>query len=525
MAGINEDRERHVVPLWRTIATTASRGELTSTKAGAPNQFDDGAADTLRRDWEENPILFVATDFVTVALTLGKFGIATDAAEAILADKKSNTSAREVAELYLNKGIGPTNTDTPAFVGASEHLVSHATESAFYGKIRALKTRLITYPNNPLLWCDLALLYTSLGVHEKAEKAITAAVSLAPQNRYILRSASRFYLHIGQKDRAHRVLRDAPNLKADPWVLSAEIATAAAIGRTSRNIKVAQRMLELGRCTMFHLSELASALGTLESINGKMKSARELISKSLEDPAENAVAQAAWLHRTNDKIGRERDSSQSHEANAWFQWRDAKWRPALTHALKWYSDQPFSSRPAMLASHLASVLLEDYGTGIILAKQGLLSNPDDFTLQNMLAFSYARSGKVEDAAKVYRHVDYARLDVKQRIVWLATWGLIAFRDNNPSVGRQLYSKAIELGKQVGDIRESLARVYYALEEMRIGAADARQIQKEALDGAVVLTDPSLTVVVQRLKTATPGAGLHGNLTPLCTGPSHLKLVY
>ena len=524
MAGINEDRDRQVIPLWRASVETGARGELASSRPAVASRFNDGMVDALKREWEESPLLFVATDLVSVALTLGRFDIAKNAAEAIVVDNKATLSARQVAELYLNKGIAPHRNDPQWAENDVSQDISKSIQDVFHRKISVSKRQLSTYPNNPLLWCNLALLYTSLGVQDKAEKAIRSAVSLAPENRFILRSASRFYLHTGQKDRAHRLLMDAANVRSDPWVLSAEIATGAAIGRTSRNIRIARKMLELQRSTLFHLSELASALGTLESQNGKMKSARDLVTKSLVDPAENAIAQAAWLHRTTGVIGTERELTQSNEANAWFLWGSAKWQPALLQAKQWLYEQPFSSRPAMLASHLASVMMEDYGAGITLANQGLLSNPDDFSLQNLLAFSCARNGMVREAVRIYSRVDQANLDTKQRMVWLATWGLIAFRDNNPEIGRQLYSRAIEIGKKIEDVRvEPLARVYYALEELRIGSKQSEEIRKEAIAGAVVLTHPSLTVVVERLKAAKPQLGVTGSTTPLYT--RHLKLIY
>jgi len=72
------------------------------------------------------------------------------------------------------------------------------------------------------------------------------------------------------------------------------------------------------------------------------------------------IAQAAWLHRTFGGIGVEADSTRSSEANAWFAWRAGNWEPALVYAKQWLADQPFSSRPAMLGSHLVSVVMEDY---------------------------------------------------------------------------------------------------------------------------------------------------------------------
>ncbi len=320
MPGINEDRDRQVIPLWRTFTTTTRRGELTSVSARDEVRFSDDMVATLKQEWEANPILLVASDFVSVALTLGRFEVARQAASEILSNPAAAPSAKEVAELYLVKGKRPlVNEQTLSIVEGEQTTVS--TNNASFQQqlqrgIAEVKRKLTTYPRDAMSWCNLALFYTSLGIHEKAERAMRAALALAPNNRFVLRSASRFYLHSGDRAKAHRLLADAGNVRADPWLLSAEIATAAAIGKTSRNIRTARKLLEAERQPPFHLSELASALGTLESCSGNQRAARPLIAYSLRDPAENSIAQAAWLHRNLGGVGLESGTTPSAEANA-----------------------------------------------------------------------------------------------------------------------------------------------------------------------------------------------------------------
>jgi hypothetical protein len=193
--------------------------------------------------------------------------------------------------------------------------------------------------------------------------------------------------------------------------LAAEIATAAANGKSSRNIKFARRVLELQRHTPFHLSELASALGTLESLSGNIKKGRQLINLSLEQPAENSIAQAAWLERNVGAfLTRRSGSTGSFEANAWFAWSNSEWDKALHQALLWQADQPFSSRPAILGSHLASTVIEHYDLAVAFADQGLLSNPDDFSLQNNLVFALALCGDVQRAQRELRKINVRQLN-------------------------------------------------------------------------------------------------------------------
>src|SRR5437870_228380 len=107
------------------------------------------------------------------------------------------------------------------------------------------------------------------------------ALALAPENRFILRSAARLYLHIGEGRRAHRILLEADALLHDPWILSAEVAIAAVMGKSSKHIKRARKILEAERFKPIHLSELASAIGTVEARAGNRKRSRQFVERSL----------------------------------------------------------------------------------------------------------------------------------------------------------------------------------------------------------------------------------------------------
>jgi hypothetical protein len=174
----------------------------------------------------------------------------------------------------------------------------------------------------------------------------------------------------------------------------------------------------------------------------------------------------------------------------------------LIEARNWQTEQPFSSRPAMFGSYLASVLLEDYEQGAALAGTGLLSSPDDFELCKLYAFSLARQGNVRGAARAFSGIDETRLSERQRIVWLATRGLIAFRNGDMVLGRSLYEAAISLGHRTKDDCESVARLYYAMEELRVASPNAETLRKEALDKAAMLREPSLMAVVEKVRTNT-----------------------
>lgn len=499
MAGLMDDPDRQVVPLWRNFTQTKALGELASLPVPAANPFTDSMVAETLADWREQRGLSTAADLVSVAFTLGRFEIARDAAEYVLSQENVPYSAKSVAEYYLSggkpKGIDHSSAELPP---QPTSIVDQLREG-----IRETRKELIFYPRNPMLWNNLARLYTGLGQDEKAKRAITAALSLAPTNRFVLRSAARFYLHEGDRGRAKRLLSDAPNVKSDPWVLASEIAISAAVKKVSSNLKYAKQILDAKKLPPFHLSELASAVGTIESLNGNLKNGRKLIAYSLERPAENSVAQAAWLARNMKFYFPLADVRISHEVNAWSAYQSSNWQEALSESRAWVLDQPFSSRPAVLGSYLASVALEDFVTAIKFARYGLRSNPDAFTLRNNLAVALAKLGDVAGAISELKLVNPTTLTQTQQIAYMATNGMIEYRSNRLQKGKELYLKAIERARQCSDDREHIASIYLAFEELRAGTSDAESFRARALEASNKLTDPSHLLLVDRLRNYNP----------------------
>jgi tetratricopeptide (TPR) repeat protein len=508
MPGINEDRDRRVVPLWRSFDATTRLGELAPLAAPSPNRFSDGMLSEVLDDWKDHRSISIASDLVSSAFTLGRFKVATDPAEFILSMKSASPAARSIANIYLS-GSKPQTDCTkdmgspPSFTRGDVPDIG-SLQLQMYGGIREARIQLGKYPRNPILWSNLARFYTSLGLQSKAEKAILTALAMAPENRFVLRAASRFFLHQGQKERAHSLLTNAAGTKFDPWLLAAEIAIADASRKTSKFIKTGRRLLALEKHSPFHLSELASALGTIESVAGNLKRGKTLLHLSLQQPAENATAQAAWVSRRIDVgLVAGTKSTNSFEANAWLAWKASQWDSALLEAKRWQADQPFSSRPAMFGSHLASSVIENYELAIAFAKQGFLSNPDDFSLNNNLAFSLAMHGDLAESLKVLRRINTSQLGESERIVFEATMGLVAFRSYDVDKGRALYKSAVSRAKRLGDKREHTARIYWAFEELRRNSDDAEVIRQQAINESTVLTDPTEIVLIERLKQYKP----------------------
>ncbi len=508
MAGINEDRDRQVVPLWRNFQATSQRGEL--AQAVAPNRaepFSDVMVTEALADWEARPGLSVASDLVSISLTLGRFNLAAAAAKFVLDDPAAPASARGVAASYLAGGRPTPAGDAPGRP-SNEPADDLPLIDRLRGGVRDARRRLIAYPRNPILWSNLARLHLSLGAADKAARAMRVGLALAPANRFVIRSAARFYLHQGQPDESHWLLANAGGVRSDPWLLAAEIATAAAIGRKSKNLKLGQRFLEAQRLPPFHLSELASAIGTIEALLGNARAARKLVGLSLIEPSENSIAQAAWLARkTGSTYLPPAPPTTSSEANAWNSARSGLWVAALAEAKKWQSEQPFSSRPSVFGTHVASVALGDHAEAVAFGRQGVLGNPDDFVLLNNLAFALASQDLTAEADHVLSRVNPRQMTPIQQATFQATTGLVAYRSGRAELGRFHYQAAIRLAAALRDKREHLARVYFAFEELRAGAADAGAARSAALDhaAALVQSDPSTAPLIERLRAFAPGS--------------------
>ena len=203
----------------------------------------------LLEDWRREPGLSVAADLVSAAYSIGITDPVRDAAEYVLAQRNSTPAAREIAQqcIVCNDGL-PTRVSAQTFAPPHFRHVRHPIHTA--------RKRLVEYPLNPVLWADLSRLYVTIGNTRKAERAMDVALSLAPDNRFIVRAASRLHLHQADFERAHSVLLRSPLLLQDPWILAGELAMACIRGRPSRNVRRARQILDSRGFGPFQVSEL-----------------------------------------------------------------------------------------------------------------------------------------------------------------------------------------------------------------------------------------------------------------------------
>jgi len=458
-----EDPDRRVVPRWRSWHESVSIGDVAPIGVKkAPHALNLDDLSKSQFAWKQNRSLPFAADFLGAAFALNQGSLAKDAANFILTSKQpANRALRVLAGQVLADRDGDPLLMEPSL----------PSKEASYRKIRSLKNALHDFPRNPLALMDLAREYVGLGQSWAAVNPVREALALAPGNRFVLRSASRFFLHQNDYEQAHDILRRAERTKKDPWLVSAEIAVASAAGRSSSLIKLGRYFIDSKNLHPFHISELASAVGTLELEAGKTRLMKKLFRKALEKPTENSLAQAAWVAR---KVGdlefqpKLDDTPRSYEAGAWTSITNGRWEDSLADAELWMCDEPFSKRPASFGSWVALSTTADYVKAEQMARHGIKTHQDDFILLNNLAVALTYQGKTDEALACFQKIIIRSSEDLSAATYLATSGLLQFRLGAPDEGRKLYRSAINEARQKKSKEAAVwALLHFAREEYRL----------------------------------------------------------
>lgn len=469
MSGAFEDKNRKIIPRWRPFSSPHTQRELDNIRIGERLHVSTESLERAWADWNEFKSISFASDLLSQGMALGELkGLESVARTVLATNEPFLEGAKSIAKRVLQE-----NTNAPVLPPEPGGIFQNVAVS----RINSLKSRLATEPRNPIKWIDLSLWYTILSQKEKARRAIAVALQLAPTNRFILRTAARFFVHIDEYAIAHDILRRSPIVRTDPWILAAEIATASVASRTSTNIKRGRELVEDRTVLPSQTSELASALGTLDAEAGDYRRARRLVKYSLISGTENSLAQAAWLER-NMRITAISEVPQlggvtSAEANAWNSYRAGAWSDAVEQCRHWLADQPFSVRPAILGSFVSSVIEASFSDAIEIAKTGLVANPTNFVLLNNCAFALAMSGRVDEAKTEFSRINTNSLSPDDEVVWHATNGLIQIRMGEFERGKTEYMIAITAAEGKRDAkRAALARLYLAMEDIRVNKRHA-----------------------------------------------------
>ncbi len=512
---------REVIPRWRSYEETMLIGELDPPRLSRPRAWSANreSRDEREKNWIERGGWSFAAELIGSATVLGATPNAIAAAEEVLEMQTGQPLLEAAAGRLLERSRADTKREP----------ILPATP-AVPTEIKRFRASLRRNPRNAIRWCELARHHTIGGHHDKAARAIQVARALAPYDRYVLRSAARFEIHRRNPDKAAFMLTVVASQTEDPWLVAAALGAAGIAGVSSTLVRTANRLLVSGRHAPLELGELASALGTIEAREGNDREARRLFRQALEDPTDNAVAQAEWASRHVAGVPVPEAASEqpeSWEARAWVAAGQNNHARAVEEAWGWYFDQPFASRPAEFGSYYASID-GGYDAGAEIARAGLRANPDDFLLLNNLSFCLASSDQALEAEEVYSRVRPAALPDGQLPTYLATRGLIAFRLGEVEKGRSLYVESTACGGK--EVNRVIAMIMLAREELRIRSPRAAEAEERARRASKAAAHGDLDHWLRHLGAArvtveaippTLAKGPSGHLPP--TVGNHLEL--
>lgn len=499
MKAFTDNFDRRVVPRWRETSASA---EDTMSPLQPRKQVADFRADVLRvhADLEANPSAAVAIDAINVAFLAQDKGLKDAAVKILNAVPDLPSAIRQL----VNPRKG-TNTLLP-----SDPLTHGDRNEA---GIRRLRRLMLQYPKNPLLFLDLARHHAILGHDEKARQAAITALGLAPHHRLVLRSVARYLINAGQMDEAHQILARAPSTKHDPWLIAAEVAVSQVAKLSPRFWREGIAMLEGRAHQPGNLSELASAIGTREVLEGKAKKAKKRFDQALLAPTENSLAQVKWAEKhTSGSFNLDKWLGQlpsAHEALFMRSYQENDIQKAALEAQLWFYDEQFSPDAAMTASYVSS-MLDDHDAVIAMTDTALISHPDNEVLQNNRMCALISSGRFFKGTEAENEVAF-RSAVRSLIRQIhakdgntthaaANLGLLAYRAGFTDEGRIAYQSAIDWAqKQREFFSVANATMFHAREAILAKAPWAETTLKQAREAATKVSSAGLRFYMEKVE--------------------------
>ncbi len=241
--------------------------------------------------------------------------------------------------------------------------------------------------------------------------------------------------------------------------------------RFSPLIKDGEKLINSNKFSPYELTELYSSLGTLEFNDGSFKKAKTHFDNSMLQPNDNALAQLEWVSKEDSRFSVNPFSFggviNPFEAFALEHYEQGNWKEAFFNCIKWFLDTPFSKRPVLLGSYIAGSLLKDANASVLLCEVGLQANPNDPTLLNNIIYELAKSNNILNASKYInqiKEIDISSLPNETKVTIQATLGLVALRNKEYELGKQLYELAISNSDKIkNEYLKNLAIVNFARE--------------------------------------------------------------
>lgn len=479
MSVLHDKTTRRILPRWRSSKLATNSADFLSLKA--PPKVIANVDKQLQEQQEQfsnAPSLGTAAEMLSVALLDGQYKVAKEAASYILCHEE--TAPRTLLELAIS-----TTNDQPAFTHTAR------TQRDVVATTRRL---LRLQPRNPVLWSDMARHYASQGEKTEALRCMNVALTLAPNHRWMLRTAARFLTHQGNPIGAHKLLTNHPQTKMDPWLLAAELACAQVAGRPPKFWRQAMDILRFESFAPLHTTELATAIAMMELESGERKKAKKLIQKGLITPTENTLAQVFWAKENRhlpdgfnlDQLVRK--ANYAYEADYHLSLVNGNLKEAMANAQTWEQDEPFATRPCCEQSYIAC-LLDDYDTTIRMAgRVKKLNGAPDTTLELNAIYARISSGKLNpetdqaEIERIHNQLKNATEDPNAKAPYhaMANLALWHYRFGDPVRGALTYQLAIDIAVKA-NLKEAaaMAAIFSARESILARSTEAGSLLLQA----------------------------------------------
>lgn len=529
MTSKRPDSDRRLVPRWRSFTESVNAKELTTEKAtSSATQIavpKSAHFDALLDEWRTNKSLEIAADLLGSAVALGRSKEADpQAAAELVVTTKTLPLLSSLANRTLAGTIGQSQNPEQISFDPDE------ARATLRSQLAAHKYRVRMYPKNPISWVDMARLYTALGQEDKAYSALLVALSLAPNNRFVLRCAAKFFVHAhtvgsaghtGGIDEGLHYLRHSRALKLDPWIMAAEISLATILGSDPASLKLGRVTATADDLHPRDLSELNGALATFGLYESGGGRPGKLFKKSLRSPTENAVAQAQWASNKYKLFQLPADTFEhlttpAFEAQALKAREEHRWSDAIEACRSWSAADPTSTRPLIMGSFIADVAMEDGFAAADFCERASLIAPNEHWIQNNLAVAYAYAGDLDLAREhSLRSQQVHDLTPAAKAVRVATKGLIAYRAGNPAEGFLAYAEALQMDAARSDFGLSALLAWHmAREEAIVDPAGVRDFADVLWKATSRLPIPELeglrSTVENRISTAASQTSVANN---------------
>lgn len=481
MAVLIDNTDRKLIPSWKPFLY--SMPEIQPIKQIVREKKD---ISLFIHEWKENKNIANAGDLLTAAIVANQLDIleVQDASHYVL------YSELEVPKPLRDRAKRFSNISGAASIDYNTITVVQ--------RIAQLKKRLIKYPGDAILHIEIARCYLILGNLIKAEMHVRDALFLDSNNRYVVRCASRFFVHVKMKEEALKIVRRSALLEYDPWLMASEISLSQLNGKVSRNLSKAIRMTNSGDYSPFDLTELRASVGTEEYMNGAYSKSRKLFNDSLKCPNSNSLAQSNWitsckgLNLNFESVDFE--SGHFVEAKSYRAFADGDYPRAVGLAKKWIDVEPYSTRTILYAYNIATNYLDDINEGIRILEEAQKTHRDNPTIINDLAYSLALNNRVDEARKIITKAKNDENDVDHDVInicLIATRGLIAFRSGDAVSGHMLYREAITRSfehKENPTLNNSAVLNYCREILINENTAESRETVKTIIDKIPIMKD-------------------------------------